>query len=93
MRNALRAWQSEAELRNLRALTQREIIGESKPMQELLRQITKVGGTRARVLIEGVERVAQLAERRGASTRRSQVRALPQSPQSPRVASGGPAAG
>jgi two-component system nitrogen regulation response regulator NtrX len=53
VRNALRAYQSEAELRNLRALTQREIIGESKQMQDLLRQITKVGGTRARVLIEG----------------------------------------
>ncbi len=53
VRNALRHHASEAELRQLRARTRREIIGESRPMVELMRQITKVGATRARVLIEG----------------------------------------
>ena len=53
VRNALRNYQTEAELRSLRARARREIIGESRPMQELLRQIVKVGGTKARVLIEG----------------------------------------
>jgi two-component system, NtrC family, nitrogen regulation response regulator NtrX len=53
VRNALRHYQTEAELRSLRARARREIIGESRPMQELLRQVIKVGGTRARVLIEG----------------------------------------
>ena len=53
VRNALRHYAAEAELRSLRARARREIIGESKPMIELQRQITKVGSTRARVLIEG----------------------------------------
>jgi two-component system nitrogen regulation response regulator NtrX len=54
VRNALRHHAAEEELRGLRAkVVRHELIGESKPMQELLRQVTKVGATRARVLIEG----------------------------------------
>jgi len=53
VRNALRHHAAEAELRSLRARARSELIGESKPMLELQRQITKVGATRARVLIEG----------------------------------------
>jgi DNA-binding NtrC family response regulator len=53
VRNALRHAAAEAELRDLRARTRREIIGESRPMVELMRQVAKVGATRARVLIEG----------------------------------------
>ena len=53
VRNALRHHAAEAELRGLRARARRELIGESRPMAELQRQITKVGNTRARVLIEG----------------------------------------
>ena len=53
VRNALRHQAAEVELRSLRARARRELIGESKPMLELQRQITKVGATRARVLIEG----------------------------------------
>ena len=53
VRNALRHYASEAELRLLRARARHELIGESRPMTELQRQITRVGATRARVLIEG----------------------------------------
>ncbi len=54
VRNALRHYAAQEELRGLRAkVVRHELIGDSKPMQELLRQVTKVGATRARVLIEG----------------------------------------
>ncbi|MCB9568625.1 MAG: sigma-54-dependent Fis family transcriptional regulator [Myxococcales bacterium] len=53
VRNALRQAGVVRELRALRGRMRREIIGESAPMQALLRQVEKVGGTRARVLIEG----------------------------------------
>jgi two-component system, NtrC family, nitrogen regulation response regulator NtrX len=53
VRNALRHYAVEEELRGLRAKVRSELIGDSKPMQELLRQVAKVGATRARVLIEG----------------------------------------
>ena len=53
VRNALRHYQIEEELRSLRARARRELIGESRPMQELLRQVAKVGASKARVLIEG----------------------------------------
>ena len=53
VRNALRQAGVERELRALRGKTRREIIGDSPAMQALLRQIDKVGPTKARVLIEG----------------------------------------
>ncbi len=53
VRNALRQYEADAELRSLRARIRGEIIGESKPMKALLKKVTKVGKTRARVLIHG----------------------------------------
>jgi len=53
VRNALRQAGVERELRALRGRIRSEIIGDSPAMQALLRQIEKVGPTRARVLIEG----------------------------------------
>ncbi|MEZ4379987.1 MAG: sigma-54 dependent transcriptional regulator [Nannocystaceae bacterium] len=53
VRNALRQTGVERELRALRGQIRREIIGDSPAMQALLRQIEKVGPTKARVLIEG----------------------------------------
>ncbi|MCA9719564.1 MAG: sigma-54-dependent Fis family transcriptional regulator, partial [Myxococcales bacterium] len=55
VRNALRHYNAERELRALRARLHgsAELIGESEPMQGLLKQIAKVGPTRARVLIQG----------------------------------------
>ena len=53
VRNALRQAGVERELRALRGRSRGEIIGDSPAMQALLRQVEKVGPTRARVLIEG----------------------------------------
>lgn len=53
VRNGLRQAGVERELRALRGRIRREIIGDSPAMQALLRQVEKVGATRARVLIEG----------------------------------------
>ncbi|MEZ4452759.1 MAG: sigma-54 dependent transcriptional regulator [Nannocystaceae bacterium] len=53
VRNALRQAGVERELRSLRGRIRREIIGESPAMQALLKQIERVGPTKARVLIEG----------------------------------------
>ncbi len=53
VRNALRQYEADAELRSLRARIRGEIIGESKPMRALLKKVTKVGKTKARVLIQG----------------------------------------
>jgi two-component system nitrogen regulation response regulator NtrX len=53
VRNALRQFEADAELRSLRTRIRGEIIGESEPMRDLLAQVTKVGSTRARVLVTG----------------------------------------
>ncbi len=55
VRNALRHFKNERELQRLRARLRggSPLIGESKPMKALLKQIAKVGPTRARVLIQG----------------------------------------
>ena len=53
VRNALRQFEADAELRSLRTRIRGEIIGESEPMKELLAQVSKVGATRARVLVTG----------------------------------------
>ena len=53
VRNALRHSAAERELRRWRSARRSEIIGESPACRALLRQIDKVGPTRARVLIEG----------------------------------------
>ncbi len=53
VRNALRQVGVERELRRLRDGRRSEFIGESPACRALLRQIEKVGPTRARVLIEG----------------------------------------
>ena len=53
VRNGLRQFASDHELRVLRSRIRGEIIGESAPTLALLAQITKVGRTRARVLITG----------------------------------------
>lgn len=53
VRNALRQFRSDQNIRTLRARIRGSIIGESAPMQELLAQIAKVGRSRARVLISG----------------------------------------
>jgi DNA-binding NtrC family response regulator len=86
VRNALRHYQTEAELRSLRARARREIIGESRPMQELVRQIVKVGATKARVLIEGesgtgkelvARAIHDASERRGAAFVKVNCAAIP----------------
>ena len=53
VRNALRQFRADRHLRELRLRIRGEIIGESEPMRELLAQVTKVGRSRARVLING----------------------------------------
>jgi DNA-binding NtrC family response regulator len=53
VRNALRQYAADAELRSLRTRIRGEIIGESEPMRDLLAQVSKVGSTKARVLITG----------------------------------------
>ncbi|MBC8070983.1 MAG: sigma-54-dependent Fis family transcriptional regulator [Deltaproteobacteria bacterium] len=53
VRNALRQYEADRQVRSLRARIRGEIIGESPPAQALLAQIAKVGRTRARVLITG----------------------------------------
>jgi DNA-binding NtrC family response regulator len=53
VRNALRQYAADAKLRLLRSQIRGEIIGESAPMRELLAQVSKLGPTRARVLITG----------------------------------------
>ena len=53
VRNALRQFASDAQMRKLRVRIRGEIIGESKPTASMLGQIAKVGGTKARVLITG----------------------------------------
>lgn len=53
VRNALRQFASDAQMRKLRARIRGEIIGESDAMASMLAQIGKVGGTKARVLITG----------------------------------------
>ncbi len=53
VRNALRQFASDAQMRRLRARIRGEIIGESDAVASLLAQIGKVGSTKARVLITG----------------------------------------
>lgn len=53
VRNALRQFASDAQMRKLRARIRGEIIGESDAVGSMLAQIGKVGGTKARVLITG----------------------------------------
>ncbi len=53
VRNALRQSKAERELRELRHRIYGEIIGTSAPMRELMRMVSKVGRTKARVLITG----------------------------------------
>jgi two-component system, NtrC family, nitrogen regulation response regulator NtrX len=53
VRNALRQYRADRDLRSLRARIRGEIIGESEPMQDMLAQIAKVGRSKARVLITG----------------------------------------
>ena len=53
VRNALRQFASDAQMRKLRARIRGEIIGESKAVGSMLAQIGKVGATKARVLITG----------------------------------------
>jgi len=53
VRNALRQSKAERELRELRHRVHGEIIGQAEPMRELMRMVTKVGRTKARVLITG----------------------------------------
>jgi DNA-binding NtrC family response regulator len=53
VRNALRQFAADQQLRSLRSRIRGEIIGESPATQALLAQIAKVGRTRARVLITG----------------------------------------
>ena len=53
VRNALRQFASDAQMRRLRARIRGEIIGESDAVASMLAQIGKVGGTKARVLITG----------------------------------------
>jgi DNA-binding NtrC family response regulator len=86
VRNALRHYASEAELRSLRARARHELIGESRPMTELQRQITRVGATRARVLIEGesgtgkelvARAIHEASERRGSPFIKVNCAAIP----------------
>ena len=53
VRNALRQFRADRHLRELRTRIRGEIIGDSEPMKDLLAQITKVGRSKARVLISG----------------------------------------
>jgi DNA-binding NtrC family response regulator len=53
VRNALRQYATDAQMRKLRARVRGEIIGDSKPTAAMLAQIGKVGNTKARVLITG----------------------------------------
>ncbi len=53
VRNALRQYAADGQMRKLRARIRGEIIGESKPTAAMLAQVAKVGGTKARVLITG----------------------------------------
>lgn len=53
VRNALRQFAADAAMQGLRARIRGELIGESEPMQGLLRQVHRVGATKARVLITG----------------------------------------
>ncbi len=53
VRNALRQSRAESELRSLRGRVQGEIIGDGEAIRVLLRLISRVAPTRARVLITG----------------------------------------
>jgi DNA-binding NtrC family response regulator len=53
VRNALARYESEREIARLRARIHGSIIGDSAVLQTLLRQVSKVAPTRARVLITG----------------------------------------
>jgi two-component system nitrogen regulation response regulator NtrX len=53
VRNALRQYAADSQLRVLRSRIRGEIIGESLATKSLLAQIAKVGRTKARVLITG----------------------------------------
>jgi two-component system, NtrC family, nitrogen regulation response regulator NtrX len=53
VRNALRQYRSDQQLRALRSRIRGAIIGDSEPMRVLLAQVAKVGRTKARVLITG----------------------------------------
>ncbi len=53
VRNALRQFEADRQVRSLRARIRGELIGESTAARTLLAQIAKVGRTRARVLITG----------------------------------------
>lgn len=53
VRNALRQFRADQKLHQLRRRIRGEIIGDSEPMRTLLAQISKVGRSKARVLING----------------------------------------
>jgi DNA-binding NtrC family response regulator len=53
VRNALRQYRADEHVRSLRAQIRGEIIGTSDAMKGLLAQVSKVGRSRARVLITG----------------------------------------
>ena len=53
VRNALRQYRADQSLRALRTRIRGSIIGESEPMKKMLAQVTKVGRSKARVLITG----------------------------------------
>ncbi len=53
VRNALRQYDAEQELRRLRAQVRRALVGNSPALRALMDQIAKAGPTRARVLITG----------------------------------------
>ena len=53
VRNGLRQSKAERELRELRQRVHGEIIGDAAPMVDLMRMVSKVGRTKARVLITG----------------------------------------
>lgn len=53
VRNALRQFRADRHVRELRQRIRGEIIGDSDPMKRLLAQVTKVGKSKARVLING----------------------------------------
>ena len=53
VRNALRQFRADQDVRELRGRIRGEIIGDSEPMRRMLAQIGRVGRSKARVLIQG----------------------------------------
>ncbi len=53
VRNALRQYRADQNLRALRGRIRGSIIGQSEPMKTMMAQVTKVGRSKARVLISG----------------------------------------